>query len=174
MNAGNGVCQDGDSSCSQEAQKINEIIQPTSSEEIVESDKANIPIGASADGRARTAERECKDRYSQCTQYFNQGECQKNPGIIHPKLTPNLHPKSGASFLFIYFTPKPGSTFTPTGWMIMFCPASCNACELRDPKIRCDRQRLNISTEVDYTCTNTPVTIFNTDQNTLLPYKSLR
>ena len=36
------------------------------------------------------------------------------------------------------------------GWMIMFCPRSCNACELRDPKIRCDRARLNITTTPVY------------------------
>lgn len=36
------------------------------------------------------------------------------------------------------------------GWMIMFCGASCNACEMRDPKIRCDRERLNISTTPIY------------------------
>jgi hypothetical protein len=64
--------------------------------------------------------------------------------------TPNYTPNLGHLFYLFIFTPKPGSTFTPAGWMIMFCPASCNACELRDPKIRCDRQRLNISTEVGY------------------------
>lgn len=31
------------------------------------------------------------------------------------------------------------------GWMIVNCPKSCNACHLRDPKIRCDRNFLNIS-----------------------------
>ena len=36
------------------------------------------------------------------------------------------------------------------GWMIMFCAASCNACELRDPYKRCDRKFLNISTEPIY------------------------
>lgn len=34
--------------------------------------------------------------------------------------------------------------------MIVNCPASCKACHLRDPKIRCDRQHLNISTEPIY------------------------
>uniref|UniRef100_A0A7S2WFP1 Fe2OG dioxygenase domain-containing protein n=1 Tax=Rhizochromulina marina TaxID=1034831 RepID=A0A7S2WFP1_9STRA len=34
------------------------------------------------------------------------------------------------------------------GWMIVNCPFSCNACDLLDPKVRCDRSRLNI--------TNTP------------------
>jgi len=33
------------------------------------------------------------------------------------------------------------------GWMIVNCPASCNACHLRDPKIRCNRANLNISTD---------------------------
>jgi len=33
------------------------------------------------------------------------------------------------------------------GWMIVNCPRSCRACELTDPKLRCDRERLNISTE---------------------------
>lgn len=32
----------------------------------------------------------------------------------------------------------------------MFCSVSCNACHLRDPKIRCDRARLNISDEPIY------------------------
>ena len=36
------------------------------------------------------------------------------------------------------------------GWMIVNCPKSCNACELRDPKIRCSRTNLNISTEPIY------------------------
>lgn len=34
-----------------------------------------------------------------------------------------------------------------TGWMIVNCPKSCNACHLLDPKVRCDRKHLNISTE---------------------------
>ena len=36
------------------------------------------------------------------------------------------------------------------GWMIINCPHSCSACHLRDPKLRCDRERLNISTEPVY------------------------
>jgi len=40
------------------------------------------------------------------------------------------------------------------GWMIVFCPESCNeccnGCELRNPKIRCDRERLEMSTEPIY------------------------
>jgi len=36
------------------------------------------------------------------------------------------------------------------GWMIVNCPKSCNACHLRDPKIRCDREYLNISTTPIY------------------------
>lgn len=31
------------------------------------------------------------------------------------------------------------------GWMIVNCPKSCNACHLLDPKVRCQRARLNIS-----------------------------
>ena len=31
------------------------------------------------------------------------------------------------------------------GWMTINCPVSCNACHLLDPKVRCDRMRLNIS-----------------------------
>lgn len=31
--------------------------------------------------------------------------------------------------------------------MIIYCPQSCNACELRDPKLRCNRDFLNISSE---------------------------
>ena len=38
--------------------------------------------------------------------------------------------------------------------MIVHCPKSCdkitNACYLRDPKIRCNRKNLNISTEPIY------------------------
>ncbi|RYH18249.1 hypothetical protein EON65_27460 [archaeon] len=36
------------------------------------------------------------------------------------------------------------------GWMIVSCPASCNACHLRDSKVRCNRKFLNISTEPIY------------------------
>jgi hypothetical protein len=40
------------------------------------------------------------------------------------------------------------------GWMIINCPRSCdphnNACALRDPKLRCSRTALNISTEPIY------------------------
>jgi hypothetical protein len=36
------------------------------------------------------------------------------------------------------------------GWMIVNCARSCNACELLDPQVRCDRARLNISTEPAY------------------------
>mmetsp|Transcript_18858 Transcript_18858/g.18977 ORF Transcript_18858/g.18977 Transcript_18858/m.18977 type:complete len:395 (-) Transcript_18858:129-1313(-) len=31
------------------------------------------------------------------------------------------------------------------GWMIMNCPQSCNACHLRDPKVRCTHKFLNVS-----------------------------
>ena len=31
------------------------------------------------------------------------------------------------------------------GWMTINCPVSCEACHLLDPKVRCDRARLNIS-----------------------------
>lgn len=40
------------------------------------------------------------------------------------------------------------------GWMIINCPQSCdkhnNACALRDPKLRCSREALGISTEPAY------------------------
>lgn len=36
------------------------------------------------------------------------------------------------------------------GWMIVNCPKSCDACHLRDPKVRCDRNFLNISTSPIY------------------------
>jgi len=36
------------------------------------------------------------------------------------------------------------------GWMIVNCPRSCKSCELLDPKLRCDRARLNISTSPAY------------------------
>lgn len=32
-----------------------------------------------------------------------------------------------------------------SGWMIINCAKSCNACELRDPKLRCNRERLGIA-----------------------------
>ncbi len=35
-------------------------------------------------------------------------------------------------------------------WMIMNCPSSCNACHIRDPKIRCDRKKLNMTLEPAY------------------------
>lgn len=34
--------------------------------------------------------------------------------------------------------------------MIVNCPASCKACHLRDPKIRCAREHLNMSTTPSY------------------------
>lgn len=36
------------------------------------------------------------------------------------------------------------------GWMIINCPSSCQACHLRDPKIRCNRENLNMSTTPAY------------------------
>jgi prolyl 4-hydroxylase len=36
------------------------------------------------------------------------------------------------------------------GWMIVNCPRSCKACHLLDPKVRCDRRNLNMSTEPIY------------------------
>jgi len=36
------------------------------------------------------------------------------------------------------------------GWMTVNCPASCRACHLRDPKVRCSREALNISTSPIY------------------------
>lgn len=36
------------------------------------------------------------------------------------------------------------------GWMIVNCALSCDACELRDPAVRCSRERLNISTTPIY------------------------
>lgn len=45
---------------------------------------------------------------------------------------------------------KSGECTRNPGWMIVNCPHSCDACELRDPKIRCDRGRLNITTTPVY------------------------
>lgn len=42
---------------------------------------------------------------------------------------------------------KNGECEINPGWMIVNCPNSCNACHLLDPKVRCDRQRLNISSD---------------------------
>lgn len=36
------------------------------------------------------------------------------------------------------------------GWMIVNCPRSCNKCHLLDPKVRCSRNHLNISTDPIY------------------------
>ena len=37
------------------------------------------------------------------------------------------------------------------GWMIMFCPNACNACDLKvNRNLRCDRARLNISSTPIY------------------------
>ena len=41
---------------------------------------------------------------------------------------------------------KRGECMHNPGWMIVNCPRSCDACHLRDPKVRCDRERLNMST----------------------------
>jgi prolyl 4-hydroxylase len=34
---------------------------------------------------------------------------------------------------------------TDPGWMSVHCPITCNVCHLQDPKVRCDRKRLNTS-----------------------------
>jgi hypothetical protein len=36
------------------------------------------------------------------------------------------------------------------GWMIVNCASSCKACHLRDPKVRCNRANLNMSTSPAY------------------------
>eukprot|EP01038_Epipyxis_sp_PR26KG_P013151 gene13151-17619_t len=81
----------------------------------IEDLEAIIPIGANEIGAPRVAMAECVDRYEDCAQYAEQGDCHAAPG-----------------------------------WMIMYCPKSCNTCELRDPKIRCPRSALNMSTEPIY------------------------
>jgi hypothetical protein len=49
---------------------------------------------------------------------------------------------------------KNGECLKTPGWMIINCPRSCdaitNACALRDPKLRCDRKSLNMTTEPVY------------------------
>jgi len=45
---------------------------------------------------------------------------------------------------------KQGECVKNPGWMIVNCPKSCDKCHLRDPKIRCDRKALNISTDPIY------------------------
>mmetsp|Transcript_17705 Transcript_17705/g.56550 ORF Transcript_17705/g.56550 Transcript_17705/m.56550 type:complete len:482 (-) Transcript_17705:344-1789(-) len=42
---------------------------------------------------------------------------------------------------------KEGECESNPGWMIVNCPAACNACDLLDYKARCDRARLNITEE---------------------------
>lgn len=36
------------------------------------------------------------------------------------------------------------------GWMIVNCPVSCNACSIRDPRIRCTRDFLNTTESLSY------------------------
>ena len=36
------------------------------------------------------------------------------------------------------------------GWMIVNCPVSCNSCHLRDSKVRCRRESLNISNSIAF------------------------
>eukprot|EP00924_Labyrinthula_sp_SR-Ha-C_P011985 maker-scaffold_26-snap-gene-1.2-mRNA-1 protein AED:0.00 eAED:0.00 QI:142/1/1/1/1/1/2/115/368 len=38
-----------------------------------------------------------------------------------------------------------GNCVTSPGWMSVMCAASCGACDLLDPKVRCDPKRLNLS-----------------------------
>jgi hypothetical protein len=45
---------------------------------------------------------------------------------------------------------KRGDCETTPGWMIINCPSTCKACHLLDPKLRCDRNRLNMSTTPAY------------------------
>src|SRR4051794_11873470 len=45
---------------------------------------------------------------------------------------------------------KQGECTKNPGWMIINCPKICNACELRDPKLRCSRTALNMSTSPIY------------------------
>ena len=49
---------------------------------------------------------------------------------------------------------RQGECHRNPGWMIINCPRSCdphtNACTLRNPKLRCDRAALNISTTPIY------------------------
>lgn len=40
---------------------------------------------------------------------------------------------------------KAGECEINPGWMIVNCPASCNACHLLDPRVRCARKALNVS-----------------------------
>jgi prolyl 4-hydroxylase len=46
---------------------------------------------------------------------------------------------------------KMGHCDSNPGWMIMNCPTACKACHLKkNPKLRCDRERMNISTAPAY------------------------
>jgi hypothetical protein len=45
---------------------------------------------------------------------------------------------------------KEGECEKNPGWMIVNCPASCRSCHLLDPKKRCDRNFLNISSDPIY------------------------
>jgi hypothetical protein len=72
---------------------------------------AKIAKGSNEQGAPPKASlKDCQDRYPQCVEFAERGECENNPG-----------------------------------WMIISCPISCNACELRDPRRRCDRDFLNIT-----------------------------
>ncbi len=52
---------------------------------------------------------------------------------------------------FLYFPHFQLLFFPSPSWMIINCPKSCDRCELRDPKVRCPRSALNMSTEPIYT-----------------------
>jgi len=40
------------------------------------------------------------------------------------------------------------------GWMIVNCPKTCNACDIRDPKVRCTFEYLNLTTVPSYANAN--------------------
>lgn len=96
-----------------------------------------VPKGANVDGAPREATADCIDRHpKECVEYSSWGLCEKTPGIeklsVISEFTCSLKPVE------------------ILGWMIINCAKSCNACHLRDPKVRCARTALNMTLEPVY------------------------
>jgi len=82
-------------------------------------------------------------------------ECQIKAGIIPKGANPDGKPRPAEieckdRYPQCVDYEKNGECRKNPGWMIMNCPASCRSCDLRDPKLRCPRSVLNVSTEPIY------------------------
>jgi hypothetical protein len=67
----------------------------------------------------------CFDRHERCNEFVNAGECNDR-SLLSFILSSNVGTKN-------------------PGWMIINCPLGCKSCHLRDSKVRCSRERLNIT-----------------------------